>query len=334
MRELEKGISVIICTYNGADKLPATLDHLRLQSVPASIPWEVIVVDNCSTDGSTAVANRYQKEFGMAVPLRVLSEPQPGKYYALTRGINAARYSYFIVCDDDNWLAKDYIDRAFNILDRNSAIGAAGGQSFPVFENEHTKIPDWIHKDRERYAIGVQGTASGDVTSRKFLWGAGMVSRVELYRSFFDKYPSLFVRYGRDEGHFVAEDTEYCLRLILRGYALYYDQDLTLQHFAPNERLTEAYHFQLNQRIDDSFDLIDKYLQATKLFGRLAYSKLNMLRLKLLTPLRVITAMDRKKKRKHKILLQLMYGRGRGPDQAVDEIRNFAMDDSLPSISR
>jgi hypothetical protein len=50
------GVKVAICTYNGAARLPATLQHLAAQRVPAHLEWEVLLVDNASNHRSAAVA--------------------------------------------------------------------------------------------------------------------------------------------------------------------------------------------------------------------------------------------------------------------------------------
>lgn len=330
--ELQKGVSVIICSFNGADKLPTTLQHLINQRTNNNINWEVIFIDNNSNDGSLKVVEEYWKDQDSKVPIRLLNESTPGKYYALTRGINKAKYTYFIVCDDDNWLSEDYIERAYRSLEENPCIGALGGRSIAVLENRDSEIPLWLTKDQERYALGVQGEKSGNITYRKFIWGAGMVSHVTLYRNFYALYPSLFIKDAQNKSHFIAEDTEYCLRLILRGYHLFYDKDLILQHFVPNDRLTEDYNIKLNKRIEESFDIIDKYIQSAKIFGSVSYSKVNRLRLKILTPIRLFLAKNKKSKIKHNTLFQLLFNSP--TDIELKKILNFISDNRLPRIRK
>jgi cellulose synthase/poly-beta-1,6-N-acetylglucosamine synthase-like glycosyltransferase len=50
------GVSVVICCYNSSQRLPQTLGHLLAQECEVDLPWEVIVVDNASTDGTAEVA--------------------------------------------------------------------------------------------------------------------------------------------------------------------------------------------------------------------------------------------------------------------------------------
>ncbi|MFD1769667.1 glycosyltransferase [Sphingobacterium suaedae] len=327
----KNGVSIIVCSYNGSHKLRPTLTHIAKQNLQSGCPVELIYIDNASTDGSIDTVRETWAKVGRdSIPLKVYVENKPGKYFALQTAIRHASYAFFIICDDDNWLAPDYVDRAYRSLVSNHQIGALGGRTFPAFADPQQEIPDWFVKDAQRYAIGSQGDKTGDVTKRKQLWGAGMVSRTHLYRSFYDTHPSLFLRENDQSGHFVAEDTEYCLRLILRGYQLHYDKDLILQHFVPSERLVRSYNESLNQKIEDSFMIIEKYNLATKLYGEIAYDKINKLRLKLLTPIRLLMARSLKSKARNQTLFRLLFPSWSKKDHVIEEIRSFAHDTKLP----
>jgi hypothetical protein len=63
------GVSVVICSYNGALRLATVLSHLAAQEAGAGTPWEVIVVDNASTDGTADTARRCWPA-GHAAPMR------------------------------------------------------------------------------------------------------------------------------------------------------------------------------------------------------------------------------------------------------------------------
>ena len=60
-RSSSSGISCLICTYNGASRLAETLTCLARQVLPAGTPWEVILVDNASTD-ATAERARFRDQ--------------------------------------------------------------------------------------------------------------------------------------------------------------------------------------------------------------------------------------------------------------------------------
>jgi glycosyltransferase involved in cell wall biosynthesis len=84
------GVSLVVCTHEGATRLPAVLAHLAAQRVVAALPWEVVVVDNASTDGTAAVARAMWPTTAPA-PLRVIAEPRPGVGHARLRGLDEER---------------------------------------------------------------------------------------------------------------------------------------------------------------------------------------------------------------------------------------------------
>lgn len=329
MKSLEPGMSIILCTYNGADKLAKTIETLGQQVVQPEISWEIIFVDNNSSDNSSAIARDIWEnvENRPNVPFISFSEPQSGKYYALNKGLREAKYSYFIIVDDDNWLQSDYVQQAFKLIHNQPHIGAVGSSTQAAFEDDAKGDRRWMEKLPERYAIGEQGT-DGDVTYRKHLWGAGLVSRTDLYLKMYEKYPSFLIN-PHKKNILVTEDTEYCLRLILRGFRLHYSSTLKLYHFIPNERLTKEYWTKLNDNIDQSFEIIDVYYMAVKIYSDKYQKPLQRLRIKLLTRLRYRTQKGMKKARQQ-IVLGLLFPKSVYNNPLIDKVRTFISDSELP----
>jgi glycosyltransferase involved in cell wall biosynthesis len=236
------GISVIVCCYNSARRLPETLRHLALQVVPASLKWEVIVVDNASDDETAATAAAEWRKYCLPnVVFKVLSEPIPGKNNALHKGVEDAAFEYVVICDDDNRLNENYLEKAFEIMRSDLRIGAASGQGIPVSE---ITLPDWFASCQHAYAVGKQGSGSGDISPKEYLWGAGMIFRKSLYIRIYAQFPS-FLTGPNGTGNIRGEDVEFCLRILLAGFKLYYDDALVYKHFLPSERLTLAYRQKL-----------------------------------------------------------------------------------------
>ena len=105
----EPAISVIIPARDVAPVLPEQLRALSRQRIP--VPWEVVVADNGSTDGTPEVALRLARELPLPVPLRVVdASVRPGANHARNRGVAAARGDLLCFCDGDDvvqdgWLA-------------------------------------------------------------------------------------------------------------------------------------------------------------------------------------------------------------------------------------
>jgi glycosyltransferase involved in cell wall biosynthesis len=245
------GISLLICTYNGVGRLHETLHCLSQQRLAAAVAWEIILVDNASTDGTADFAQQAWHSLGSPAPLQVLQEPRPGKQYALEVAIRQVRYSYTCIVDDDNRLASDYLQTGYDLLEAHSQIGALGGQNTATFEGRE---PEWFTAFQQCYAVGpqidyVSGTfkplAEGNI-GRNVLWGAGMFVRTavweELHRTGFRSLLS-----GRQgENNLTAgEDDELCFAALLLGYEVWYSARLHLQHHMTAGRLTEAYRDRL-----------------------------------------------------------------------------------------
>lgn len=229
------GISIILCCYNSELKLFRTLEHLAKQEVEDNIVWEIIVVDNASDDNTTEVAYAIWKELNVNVPLTVVSELNPGLVNARIRGVQTANYEYLLFCDDDNWLRRDYVQNAIDIMNADSKIGVLGGQSVLVPGNHS---PEWWPKYQGNYAVGTQLAQTGCANNRGFLYGAGLVTRKSIaLKVFNDSFPLLLI--GRKGNQCLSgEDWEYCQRTLLLGYNLFYHEDLFYWHDISADRLT------------------------------------------------------------------------------------------------
>ena len=110
--------SVLLPFFNEATLLRATLVGLAAQTVRAF----VILIDNGSTDGSGAVAERACRELG--IPHRLVHEPIPGKVNALRAGLAHVATRFVATCDADTWYPADYLSEAERLLRRPRCVVA------------------------------------------------------------------------------------------------------------------------------------------------------------------------------------------------------------------
>lgn len=233
------GVSIIICCYNSSTRIKKTLEYLSVQQFQSNFNCEIIIVDNNCSDGTSEVSKQYWEQLGCSIPFQIIKEPIPGLTWARIGGAKKAKYDYILFCDDDNWLARDYVNNAFLLLESNPEIGALGGKTKEFFINP-SNTPIWFGNYKSSFAIGEQNPISGDVSKRKYLWGAGLIVRRKLFLFAMELYPPLLsdrVANGLSSGG----DSEICARILLSGYKLYYDNTLFLYHFIPEERLTNIY---------------------------------------------------------------------------------------------
>lgn len=245
------GVTLAVCCYNSRQRLPETLRHLAAQRNARGVPWEVIVVDNASTDDTAEVARQRWPDPAPA-PLRVVREDRPGLQWARERARREAQYEILCLIDDDNWVCPEWIDAAESSLADRPGVAACGGPSEAVCE---IAPPDWFPRFAGYYAVGTQWAT--DPEPRVTLWGAGLTLRLAawdgLIRQGFS--PMLPDRQGASLSS--GGDTEICLALRLAGWQVYYEPRLRLKHFIPAGRLTWDYVRRLNRGFGAS--LMDAY---------------------------------------------------------------------------
>lgn len=257
---MKPGISIVICTYNGAKLLPKTIEHLAKQQVRPEIPWEIIIVDNASTDNTAQVAQGELRKWQLPVPYSVLHQPKPGLTFARELAYAHAEFEYILLCDDDNWLNSDYVNLAFDLMEQHPNIGALGGYGDLVYEEE----PPYYATQLRLFANGHQAPQSGKVT-KNIVYGAGCIIRKSAYYKLFQMgfTPLLTDRVASSLSS--GGDYEMCYALTLIGYDIWYDARLTFKHYMVKQRQTWDYYLRYLQESAACFEVLDAYsLLATQ----------------------------------------------------------------------
>jgi glycosyltransferase involved in cell wall biosynthesis len=259
---MKLGVSIVICCYNSADRLPKALSHLGFQSALHDPNWEIIVVDNASTDNTSEVAKQACPE-AIKSRLLVVTEPKSGLSNARITGLHAARYNIISFIDDDNWVSPDWIAQVNEAFATDVKLGVLGGPSLPVYEGQP---PPWIDKIKGFYALGPQHQEDGDITEAQgsLLWGAGLTIRREALMQLFHQGFEFLMNDRKGSILSTGGDTEICFALRAMGWSLRYDSRLTLQHFVPSSRLTWEYACKLMLGMGSASVVITIYLIAFK----------------------------------------------------------------------
>jgi glycosyltransferase involved in cell wall biosynthesis len=254
----QKGVSVVICCFNSSQRIVPTIEHL-CQQKDIDFPWEVVLVDNNSTDGTAEIARETWRTNNGPCPFHVIKELKPGTMYARKKGIEMSNYRYLLYCDDDNWLHEHYLKTAFSIISKDENISVVGGIALLEFEKGLVP-PPWIFDFIKGFG-GPQGKENGDTTYGKgCLYTAGAIlDRVWLDRLYTLGFESSLK--GRDGKSLAAgEDTELTYALKLIGGKLYYSSALHFKHFMPRGRMAWPYLKRMWQSFGYSGFLISPYV--------------------------------------------------------------------------
>ncbi|MDU0370358.1 glycosyltransferase [Hymenobacter endophyticus] len=240
------GITALICTHNGANRLTEALRHIAAQQTGPNIPWEVLIISNASSDNTVEVALSLREQLNIQVPFRVLEEPVAGKENALIRGFNEAAYEYIVIIDDDNWLAPNYFSLVYEIMSAHPQIGVLGAHADGMFE---VPAPAWFETFQAVYAVGPQnGGKSGPLPDHEgYLYGAGSVVRKSAWLKLLAHGFRFTTSTKRGKIIVSGEDVELGDAMQLAGYKLWYDDRLRFKHFMFKERLTWNYLLRIGQ---------------------------------------------------------------------------------------
>ena len=101
-------LSIIICTYNRSESLEKTLQSLLQQENCNNLNYEVIVIDNNSTDKTKEIVENFNGTTGGKI--RYALETNQGLSFARNKGINAAKGKTISFIDDDIVLPNNFIN--------------------------------------------------------------------------------------------------------------------------------------------------------------------------------------------------------------------------------
>lgn len=120
-------ISIILPCYNGADMLGGAIESVQAQTFK---DWELIIVNDCSTDNTLEVANAYAAKDER---IRVFSNEHNSKLPAtLNHGFCEARGEYWTWTSDDNLLLPDYCQELSHYLDEHPEVGFVVGDEYSI----------------------------------------------------------------------------------------------------------------------------------------------------------------------------------------------------------
>ena len=207
-------LSLIVCTRNRAARLPEFLARIASLEPPAG-GWELILVDNASTDATPDLIDRFARS--ASFPVQCLPAGVPGLALARNMGLVHARGDILAFTDDDCYPQRDYLRALIDIFDEGRD-GFVGGRVV-------------LHDpDDARVCVNDGGTAI-DIPPRSFvpaglIHGANMAIRRDVLRAVGEFDPLL----GAGAPCVAGEDIDYIARAVWAGYGGRYDPRPLVAH--------------------------------------------------------------------------------------------------------
>jgi glucosyl-dolichyl phosphate glucuronosyltransferase len=210
-------ITVVICTYNRYELLPAAVASIELQDFPAD-GYELIIVDNSD---DLAARERFLDGLEITCNHRYFTEACPGLSRARNIGVHVASGDIIAFIDDDAKAAPDWLLNIADTFSQRERAGVVGGPVRP-------KRPAWLHPQLEPYlTILDRGTETRALEPYEWLAGTNIAFRAEaLERA--GLFPENLGRIGRlllSNEELIVSD-----RIRSLGYEVVYNANIVVHH--------------------------------------------------------------------------------------------------------
>jgi len=172
-------ISAIVCTYNREKLILSALNGLKDQSLNSEL-FEIIIVNNNSTDSTEAVCNQFIENHRQLNCLYV-EEKKQGLSFSRNRGIEESSGKYITFLDDDSIPESDFLKVTMEYFENHPEIMAGGGKIQLKYEEEK---PRWVNRYLSPllgyFELGNEIKPFG---KRNYPRGSNMSFRKELFKS-------------------------------------------------------------------------------------------------------------------------------------------------------
>lgn len=227
-------ITVAICTWNRSRLLQQTLQSLEQIRLSKPHEWELLVVDNGSTDDTRRVA----ESFAEKLPLRYLFQPILGHARSRNHAIENASSDVIVWTDDDVVVEPNWLEVYAVAANKYPAATFFGGTIFSRFE---APMPSWLNetwsKCSSAFAAREQGEVEIAIPPALFPFGANFAVRTIVQNEFpFD------VDLGRQADGMLGEDEiDVFRRMVKAGHNGVWLPQARLEHVIPKDRATPEF---------------------------------------------------------------------------------------------
>ena len=231
-------ITIAIPTYNGEKRISAVLEKLRLQTGTEAIKWEVIVIDNNSSDDTSKVIYEYQQNWHLSAPLIYVFEAKQGLSFARQRAVKEAQGKLIAFLDDDNLPQETWVKEVYLFGKDKPSAGAFSGHIHGDFQ---VQPPESLKPVLQFLAIREHGEKPRLFQPEKLQLppGAGLVIRKQAWCENVPIQPKVVGNMGTALAR--GDDYEPLLYIHKAGWEIWYNPAMHIDHQIPSWRLEKDY---------------------------------------------------------------------------------------------
>ena len=236
-------LSLIVCTYNRDKYLYGALQCIAENGFPTEA-YEIILVNNMSTDNTEAECQRFQKDHP-EVDFHYFVETHQGLSFARNRGIEESRGDTLVFLDDDSYIQKGYLENLQKQLEAHPDADAFGGKIDPIFESG--EAPKWLSKWNYSWVSAINlGEKVCQFKGKAFPIGANM----GIKKAMLSKIGVFNTELGRSKKNLMGgEEKDLFERIRQQGGNIYYFPDVVVHHVIPPSRTTKEYVKRLGEGV-------------------------------------------------------------------------------------
>jgi glycosyltransferase involved in cell wall biosynthesis len=248
-------LAVIICTFNREKLLARAIESLSRQTLSSEL-FEIIVVDNGSTDNTAQIVN---KLLSANSNIKYVRENQQGLSFARNRGWRLSVAPYIAYIDDDAVADIQWAERIINAFQEvHPKPDAVGGKILPIY---HDPAPVWFDDSIETHTWGEIERYLDSKQEPMGFYGSNMA----FTRETLENLGGFSANYGMQGVKMrFGEDSEFFARMGVAGKIIYYDPKLIVYHSVWNQNYKYSYIAKRFYNIGISRHDIDSILGVSK----------------------------------------------------------------------
>ncbi|MEC8965463.1 MAG: glycosyltransferase [Pseudomonadota bacterium] len=215
-------ISIVFATHNGSYTIDRVLTSYKLLVCPPNFSWEIIVVDNNSTDNTWEILESFKKE----LPIKLLKEPKAGKNSALNKALHEPLGDIIIFTDDDVLPHENWLVAYAELFEEQPEFNLFGGRILPYWEAAPPNglleaIP--VHV---AFALTAESEKTGPIKAGK-IYGPNMAVRKEVFTQGL-RFNEMIGPSGKN--YIMGSETDFLQRAEQEGHKAYFSLSSTVQH--------------------------------------------------------------------------------------------------------